>query len=164
MPLSALRQRVVFYVSLSAIFLIALPAHGQTCMASTAPIAFGNLFSNSATAISTTGTVTVTCNPGVLTIGVNYTVTLSVGGGGSLYANRSMGNTGPRLKYQIYTDSARTMIWGDGSAGTSFISDGYTIGILFPITRNYTSYGLIPAAQIVSVGMFTDMVVVTLTY
>jgi spore coat protein U-like protein len=140
-------------------------AHGQTCTVSSTAAAFGNYAPapGAATAVSTTATVTVVCNPGVVTLTESYTIALSIGGGSS-FALRSMGGATPRLRYQLYRDSADTQIWGDGTAGTYTVADSYQLGIVFPVTRTYTAYGVIAANTLAAVGMYTDTIILTLTY
>ncbi len=140
-------------------------AYGQTCTVSSTAAAFGNYAPapGAGTAVSTTATVTVVCNPGVISLLVTYTIALSIGGGSS-YALRSMGGATPRLRYQLYRDSADTQVWGDGSAGTYTVSDSYTLGVLVPITRTYTAYGVIAANTLAAVGSYTDTIILTLTY
>jgi spore coat protein U-like protein len=140
-------------------------AHAQTCTVSSSAAAFGTYAPapGAGTAVSTTATVTVVCNPWVITLTESYTIALSIGGGSS-YALRSMGGPTPRLRYQLYRDNAATQIWGDGSAGTYTVSDSYTLGVIFPITRTYTAYGVIAANTLAAVGMYTDTIMITLTY
>ncbi len=141
------------------------PAQAQSCTVSSTAAAFGNYapFPGAGSAVSTTATVTATCNPGLLSVNVSYVITFSIGGAAS-YALRSMGGATPRLRYQLYKDSADTQVLGDGSAGTFTIADGYTLGLIFPITKTYTAYGLIAANTLAAVGMYTDTIVMTITY
>jgi spore coat protein U-like protein len=134
-----------------------------SCTTSAGGVAFGTYPPFSASPTDSTGTVTVTCTPFLVGLLVSYTIALSTGNGGN-YASRSMSSGVSTLQYQLYTDSARTTVWGDGSAGTAMISDDYTIALLVPVTRNYTVYGRIPALQSASPGAYGDTIVVTVTY
>lgn len=134
-----------------------------TCDTSASGVAFGTYPPFSASPTDSTGTVTVTCTPTVLGLLVSYTIALSTGNSGN-YAARSMSSGASTLNYQLYTDAARSTVWGDGSAGTATISDGYTIDLLAPVTRNYTVYGRIPALQPANPGAYSDTIVVTVTY
>ena len=87
------------------------PARAQTCTVSGTGVAFGIYAPLSGSGVTTTATITVTCNPGVISIFVSYTIALSIGGGSS-YALRSMGGPTPRLQYQLYRDSAYSQVWG----------------------------------------------------
>ena len=139
------------------------PAFAQTCSVSGTGVAFGTYVPSSGLGVTTTGTITVTCNPGVISLLVSYTIALSIGGGSS-YALRSMGGTPVRLSYQLYRDLGYSQVWGDGSAGTYTVTDGYLLGVILPIVRTYTVYGAIPANAPYSVGSYTDPIVVTITY
>jgi len=77
-----------------------------------------------------------------------------------------MASGADRLAYQLFTDSAHTWCGGDGSAGTSTLSDRMVIPPprSRPVTRNYTIYGQIPGRLPVSPGSYTDVVTVTVTY
>ena len=74
--------------------------------------------------------------------------------------------SGPKgtLRYQIYRDVTMTQPWGDGTAGTSVASGGFLLGILLPITDTLTAYGRVPASQMVGPGVYSDSVVVVVTY
>jgi len=74
-----------------------------------------------------------------------------------------MSNGSSQLAYNLYTDSARTSVWGDGSSGTAKVSDGYLLG-LFTVAKDYPVYGRIPELQNAAVGSYLDTVVVTVNY
>jgi spore coat protein U-like protein len=142
-------------VALVAVLLL-LPAlaRAATCTVSATPVAFGVYPPFSGTATTSTGTVTVHC------VGAaSIVIALSTGGGGS-YANREMTIGASNLAYQLYSDSALTMIWGNGTAGTVTVSARQT----GTSTDNYTVYGRIPVLQGVRPGAYTDTITVTVTY
>lgn len=91
----------------------------------------------------------------------NYTLTISAGGGASPLTRRMTGsNGGPALSYNLYTTAGRTVVWGDGAAGTSVPGSITGCG-----TRSHTVYGRIPAAQnTVRPGAFSDALVLTVTF
>ncbi|WP_449489512.1 Csu type fimbrial protein [Yersinia pseudotuberculosis] len=93
---------------------------GATDSSNFGSINFGNITSL-ATAINATsglnaGTITIQCNG-------NPSVTLALNSGANMTGNISAGrhllnsSTGEYLLYQIYQNSPRTLIWGDGSNG-----------------------------------------------
>ena len=141
----------------------AAKAWGQSCGVAATGLAFGSYQPLSGLPSNSTSTVTVTCNPGLISLLVSYTIQIGTGTGGS-FAARSMGGTSTRLGYQLYRDALDTQIWGDGTAGTFTITDGYLLGLILPITHNYTAYGNIPASQRVNTGVYTDMLSVLLSY
>jgi spore coat protein U-like protein len=69
--------------------------------------------------------------------------------------------TGELLNYNLYTNSARTTIWGDGSAGTSRLTN-----IIWSGGSSFTRtiYGRIPAGQDVGVGNYGDILVITISF
>lgn len=142
--------------ALAAVLLL-LPASARaaTCTVSATPVAFGVYPPFSGTPTTSTGTTTVHCVAGA----ANIVIALSTGGGGA-YANRRMSNGASNLTYQLYSDAAHTMIWGNGTAGT------VTVSAHVPSngTQNNTVYGQIPALQGVRPGAYTDTITVTVTY
>jgi spore coat protein U-like protein len=141
----------------------AWPAHAllESCTATAQATAFGNYSPLSGTPVDTTGQVTVTCTA-VVSISVNYTISLSQGGAAS-FSPRKMSYLANSLNYNLYTTSGYGTIWGDGSGGTSTVSDGYALGLLL-VVRNYTVYGRIPASQNVPAGAYSDLITVTVNY
>ena len=113
------------------------------------------------------GEITVTCNHlSGPAIQVRYTVTLSTGGGGT-YAQRRLSAGPALLGYNLWTDSARSSIWGNGSAGTVIVTGSLKVG---PGAGNgvrtavHPIYGRIPALQDAAEGDYLDSIVATLTY
>lgn len=114
-------------------------------------------------------TVTVTCvyvAPG--TTGVSYTLSLSNGQYGSGPMDRRMGNGTPaRLGYNVYSDFARTRVWGSGAGGTVVASGSMTVGPGVgngTRTATHTVYGRIPQLQDATPGDYLDLLVLTLSY
>ncbi len=135
--------------------LVPVVARGAVCTVSATPVAFGVYPPFSVTPTTSTGTTTVHCVAGA----ANIVIALSTGGGGS-YANRRMVSGASNLAYQLYSDAARTMIWGNGTAGTVTVSAHLPSNS----TQNFTVYGRIPALQGVRPGAYTDTITVTVTY
>jgi spore coat protein U-like protein len=157
--------RVLVAVLVAVVMLLARasPARAQACAVAATGLGFGVYNTGTATPNDTTGTVTVTCSS-LSSIAVSYTIALSPGPGGSVAA-RSMTAAGVSpLAYQIYTDTMRTRIWGDGTAGSFNVGDAYTLPAILPVIRQYTGYGRMPARQLVSPGIFGDTVSVMITY
>jgi spore coat protein U-like protein len=139
----------------AALILIApTAADAAICGVSATPVAFGTYLPFSGSPTDNTGTVTVTCF-GSATISIE----LSTGSSGS-YATRQMSNGAVNLHYQLYTNAARTTVWGNGSGGTSTVSDTLT-GFA---SRNYTVFGRIPTLQGVKPGAYVDTITVTVSY
>ena len=137
---------------------LAGPAWGQTCVVSSIGNLFGTYNPLGATAQTSASTVSVTCQSAVAAR-VLYTIALSSGGSGNFGVR---GMTG--LRYQLYTDAARTQIWGDGTGGTATVSEGYVLQPNVPTTRTYTVYSRLFASQRVKPGAYTDMIIARVIY
>jgi len=134
----------------------------QICSSATNPVAFGLYDPQSSAHVDNTGSITVTCQATVSLL-IGYSVKLSAGSSGA-YSQRKMLSGTNSLNYQVYTDAARTSIWGDGSSSTGFIADGYLLQVLTPVVRTYTVYGRVPGSQNVKAGSYLDTLTVLITY
>ena len=144
---------------LAALTLAAVPTPARACTVSSAGVAFGAYNPRSTGAGNGTGTISVSCHPSVSA----PVVTLSTGGSGS-YATRRMTSGAWLLNYNLYTNSARTIIWGDGSGGSvsQTLSGGSVSGGQRRFSR--TIYGRIPALQNVGAGSYGDTIIMTVTF
>jgi spore coat protein U-like protein len=125
----------------------------------TATLNFGNYSAVASAANDATTTFAVRC-----TNTTPFTVSLNVGIGLSAtfatrYMTRSSG--GNKLAYSLYTNAARTTIWGNGTSGNSTVA-GTGTGLNTDVT--FTVYGRIPASQNVPTGTYTDTITITVTY
>ncbi|MBG7617846.1 spore coat protein U domain-containing protein [Herbaspirillum sp. AP02] len=134
----------------------------QICSSASNPVAFGLYDPQSSAHLDNTGNITVTCQATVSLL-IGYTVKLSAGSSGA-YASRKMLSGANSLNYQVYTDSARTSVWGDGSSSTGFIADGYLLQVLTPVVKSYTVYGRVPGSQNAKAGSYLDTLTVLITY
>lgn len=135
------------------------------CTVSASGIAFGIYSPLSATGTASTGSLKVTCSgSGTGSANVTANVTLSTGRSGS-FATRKMFSGANALDYNIYWSTAYSQVMGDGTGG-SFAGSAGPFTVIAGGT-NYatgTMYGLIPAAQDVAPGSYSDVVTVTVTY
>ena len=135
-----------------------------TCTVSSTPLSFGSYHPISGAQKTTSGDISVQCSTAsIVSIMSSYTISLSAGGS-SNYADRRMNDGSNDLSYNIYTDSSHANIWGDGTGGTSVVSDSYNLIRLFPQVRNYPDYGLLPASQNVIPGTYSDSIIATVIY
>lgn len=132
-----------------------------SCAVSSTGVSFGayDVFNSSDS--DTTGNISVTCTGLTENSSVAYDILISTGGGA--YASRAMSSGGHLLSYNLYTNNSRSIVWGDGSAGTAKISDSYGLG-LSAVIKDYSIYGRIPARQNAYVGSYNDMIIVTVNY
>ncbi|MGE5469558.1 MAG: spore coat U domain-containing protein [Bacteroidota bacterium] len=147
---------------IAALLVFAVAEAGAvSCSASATSTSFGNYNSLAPVALDGVGNVRVTCG-NLVNIFVSYSISLSAGSAGS-FAGRRLVNGAQQLNYNLFTDAARSSVWGDGTAGTSTVSDGYLL-LLLSDQRNYPVYGRIPAGQNIPPGIYSDTIQVTVNY
>lgn len=100
------------------------------------------------------GRVTVECDAPA-----SFALALTPGFGS--YAERRMrGPGGAELRYNLYTDPARRIVWGDGMGGTGLVrgDTGARRGATVPV------YGHVPRGQRVPAGGYADQLAVNITF
>ena len=122
------------------------------CTVTAGTLGFGSYVQTAASL--STALVTVNCSNGA-------PYQIGLGGGLNLLGTtrRMAGPGAERLSYELYSDSGRTIAWGDGGA----------LGARVAVTGNganqaRTVYGRIPAGQAPAPGSYADTVVVTVEY
>jgi len=101
-----------------------------------------------------TNTISVNCSNLV-----PYTISLDGGlTGAPDPALRKLANGPAQVTYGIYQDAARSAPWGD-TIGTNTIGGTGTGSV-----QNYTAYGRVPTQTTPTPGIYTDTIVVTVTY
>jgi spore coat protein U-like protein len=127
------------------IFLLAVSAgaQAQTCTVSMPAMAFGNVNVLPGTAVDTTTTLTVTCANG---LSVGQRICISIGAGSASDAtSRQMTSGANKARYDLYSNSTRTLLWGSWQTGYD------TAGVQLDVARNSTTpvtvYGRFLAAQ-----------------
>jgi spore coat protein U-like protein len=130
----------------------------STCTASATALAFGNYTPGSG-ALTNNSTISVKCSKNTA-----YTVALNAGSAGGTLAQRLMASGANRLQYNLYTSSALTTIFGDGTGATA-TSAGTGAGVA--TANTLTVYGQLPdsaANQAAVPGSYSDTITVTVTY
>lgn len=140
-----------------AALLFAAAAAEAACTISTTAVAFGTYNVFSASPDSATGRVTYRCTaprPPLVTIHLDK-------GGAPTFNPRQMLRGTEPLSYNLYLDSTRTTIWGDGTGG----SQTYTRSNP-PLNQNINVnvFGRIPAGQDVSAGSYSATVTATIFF
>lgn len=126
----------------------------STCVLAATPLVFGNYDPNAGTALDINSTITATC-----TIGTPYDIGLDAGtAAGATVTTRQMTNGANALNYALYSDSARTLNWGQ-TIGTDTVSG---TGGVIPVI--HTVYGRIPPGQNVPALLYTDTITATITF
>lgn len=134
---------------------LASRAEAQCRVRVDATLLFGTYDVFSDKPLLTTGQVSWRCPPGQTTA---VQVTLTRGGHGDS-TSRRLSSGGEFLRYELYFDSARTMVWGDGTYGTAY-SGNPPGGGWVPLNV----YGRIFVGQDVTVGTYTDSVTVVINF
>ncbi len=122
------------------------------CTVSATNLAFGLYDSTSLADRSGSSTITVMCS-----LGTPYSVGLDLGQYASAGVRR-MALGADRLTYQLFRDAALSLPFGA-------IGSGLTVpGVGTGIAQSVPVFGLLPAAQVVPLGAYTDTVTVTVEY
>lgn len=107
--------------------------------------------------IDASSTLTVRC-----TNTTPYSVALDAGlhaGGGAVFGGRSMSNGAQTIGYQLYLDSGRATVWGNGTAGSSPVAGTGTGS-----NQSLTIYGRLPSLTGAVPGNYSDTVTITISY
>ena len=157
-----MNMRVASCMLTSLVLAAAAPACHATCFVSAVNLAFGGYDSLRIGHTDSTGNVAVTCT-GKSGNYFYYTLALNAGGAGTFATRRMRSATPGALNYNIYLGANRSVVWGNGSGGSSVITDVMALNSLSG-TRNYPIYGRIFARQNAPAGIYSDSIVVTLEF
>ena len=127
----------------------------NSCNITATPLNFGST-SSLATQRVANSAVSVQC-----TNGDAYRIALDGGTSSSNVARRTMkgASSAATVSYQLYTTDSRSVIWGDGTAGTSVVSSvGSGLTAVVPV------YGLVPVQSTPIPDTYTDTVTATVTF
>lgn len=151
-----INKSLTILLAVCALLLPAKSAHAS-CSLGAAAVAFGTYNPLSTAPTDTIGSLIYQCNQKAH----NIMITLSRGSGTS-FATRRMLNGSQQLFYNLYRDSGRSIIWGDGGGGTQ------AFFIVNPQPNNtdlsLPIFGRIPAGQSVRAGTYADTLTITLTF
>lgn len=145
--LRLLRLRAVLA---GVLFALALPA--AACTVDATSLAFGSIDPLQPVPTDSTATITVQC-----VAPSDYSVALTTGAGS--YAGRFMSSGVDQLGYQLFIDASRLTVWGDGTGGTSVVN-----GSAGPGGSSHTVYGRVPHQQFARPGIYSDSLLVTVSF
>ena len=124
------------------------------CEVTSNDLAFGTYNPKASSPHQVTTLVRATCTPGS-----TYQVGLNEGTSpGATINQRKMASGTNALNYQLYSDSARSSIWGN-TQGTDTVT-----GVGTGLSQDHTVFGAIPAAQGVPAGDYSDTITVRIYY
>jgi spore coat protein U-like protein len=157
--LSAALSRRTLLIGLALLWVqpgLAGRAEAACSLSVTGGVAFGSYNVFSASPLDATTTIAYRCGPQ----DQNIAVWLSTGTSGT-FAYRTLVSGSNVLRYNLYLDAACTLIWGDGTGGSSayYIADPPK-----NVWVDLTVYGRAPAGQDVPAGSYTDTITVTLNF
>jgi spore coat protein U-like protein len=150
-------RRIWSIGTIAMALLVSAPSAEAACSVSASGVAFGlyDVFQIAPT--DSTGAVTFRCTQR------DKNIRISISQGASpTFTPRRLTKPDDQLDYNLFLDAARTMIWGDGSGGTQTYFDRNPQGNNVDIVL--TVFGRLPPGQDVSVGDYSDTVVVTIDF
>jgi spore coat protein U-like protein len=123
-----------------------------TCLISAGALSFGTY---TGLQIDVASTLTITC-----TSTTTYNVGLNAGTatGATVTTRKMTGPVSAKLNYAMFRDSAHTLNWGN-TVGTDTLSSTGTGSALLS-----SVFGQLAAGQVVTVGAYSDTIIVTVTY
>ncbi len=142
--------------------LAAAPAVAVTCSLQAPGLVFGAYNPLSLTPVDSASGVTVTCT-GIPGTSVVYALRLGPGGSGSFSERRMRSASQWALTYNLYTNPARTLVWGDGNGGSQVVSDAFTLSAP-SASRVHPVHGRLFARQNVPPGTYVDTLVLTVDF
>ncbi len=137
-------------------------AGAATCSVESAGLSFGQYNAFRGQPNDSVGTISVSCS-GAAGTNLAYLIRIGPGSSGTLLARTMLSSSGWALGYNLYTDPARSLVWGDGTGGTRVIGDALTLGGIGQV-RRHPVYGRIAERQNVSPGVYTDTLILTVEF
>lgn len=142
------------------------PAHaggGANCALSTTSLAFGQYVPSRSSPSDFTATISMTCTAsGAAPVPVLGVISLT-GSGGAFGSELADGPN--RLRYQLFLDPARTVLWGDGGGASHTQTVSGVVGAATPFRATLTVYGRVLARQSdAAVGAYADQITAVLNY
>ncbi|EKF41115.1 Spore coat protein U [Nitratireductor indicus C115] len=124
------------------------PACAQSCSFSVANVTFGTVDTLSGGQVNTTATLSANCT-GLSLTRILICPNIGTGSGGANASFRQLSSGAGSLDYQLYSDAARTTIWGSYFWAYSARPPdlALTLGALGTGSQNYTIYAALPAGQ-----------------
>src|SRR5687767_14576088 len=148
----AMRTRELLSVLVAIATLSAAAAASAACTIASTSVAFGSYDPLSGAPLDSAGSVTWSCAAATA-----VTIALDRGGAPS-FAPRQMTSGANVCSYNLYLDAPRSIVWGDGTAGTSLYSGSGAGPVTVPV------YGRVSAQPTLVAGSYADTVIVTISF
>jgi spore coat protein U-like protein len=149
------------WLVLAAMMMLPSGANAQSCSVTAASGNYGSVDVLSGAAIDTTSSFTVTCSGCPLGCTYNACIQFDQGSPNSNASTRFMGSGVNTIQHELYSDAARTQVWGAwgygaSQYGTSGVNLNLAIPLLSSASQTFTVYGRIKAGQQTAVpGTYT---------
>jgi spore coat protein U-like protein len=130
----------------------AVCANAQSCSVSAASGNYGSVDILSGGSIDTTSSFTVNCSGCALGCTYNLCVQFDQGSPNGNSSIRYMGSGPNTIQHELYSDAARTQVWGSWGYGTSpYGTGGVSVNLIIPLlssaSKTFTVYGRLKAGQ-----------------
>lgn len=132
-------------------------AYAVSCNVSVATLSFGDYKPFDNKDVKSNNSIYISCNNYFYSIYAQ--IALSAGLSGN-YNTRTMQYNNYNLSYNLYTSKNNSVIWGDGSGGSSAVN----VIIKRNKTKQSKIYGMIPKNQSIPPGIYTDNIIITVSY
>jgi spore coat protein U-like protein len=149
-PTFAVQKSVTMGVSASV---------ASNCVVAATNLAFGPY--DGSAPLTNSAPISVRC-----TNGTPYDLLLSTGDSAS-YTQRLLSNGSNTLQYNLFTSSAASTIWGDGTTSSTGKISGNGAGMSSSAAITHQVHGVLPnsaANQDAPVGSYSDTITVTVSY
>jgi spore coat protein U-like protein len=138
---------------IAGLLLMSSHSLAQTCSVSMGNMAFSNVNTLAGAAVDTTATMTITCSGGLNT-GQRLCISIGAGSASDATSRKMTGPGGNTARYDLYSNSARTTLWGSWETG--YDSAGVQLDVSRGSTTNVTVYGrFFGSQQTVPAGSYT---------
>lgn len=147
--------------------LFCAPAHaaiGVTCTVSAGSLTI-NYDPDATSSTRASANVTFTCSK-LIFIAANVAPEIRLSKGSSNgYADRTLKKGNDTLRYNIYTSSSHSLVWGDGTEDTQIVKDSFSVPpSQNSITKTYPYYVELQKEQNVRPGTYTDTITVMVSF
>jgi len=130
---------------ITILLLVSSRSFAQTCsILSMSNMAFGSVNTLAGNAVDTTATLQVTCTGGSAS-GQRLCISIGAGSASDATSRKMTGPSSNTARYDLYSDSARTTLWGSWETG--FDAAGVQLDVARGSTTNVTVYGRFFASQ-----------------
>jgi spore coat protein U-like protein len=138
--------------AITALLALSSASFAQTCSVSMGNMVFGSINTLAGGAVDTTATMTIICSGGQAQ---GQRLCISLGAGSASDAtSRKMTSGANSARYDLYSNSSRTTLWGSWETG--YDSAGLQLDVTRGSTTNVTVYGrFLASQQTVPAGSYT---------